>query len=165
MKYGTKNKNCKSMTKGENFKMKKLILAIIIVVTLTACSNTPKKTILYPKSYIRNSRFKTARTIKGKASWYGDYFHGKKTASGEKYNMYNLTAASKTLPFGTIVRVKNLDNGRSVKVKINDRGPYVEGRMIDLSRAAFKKIASLGAGVLNVEVTILDTSNTFRYKH
>jgi rare lipoprotein A len=112
-----------------------------------------------------NSKFKAGRTVKGKASWYGDYFHGKKTASGEKYNMYNLTAASKTLPFGTIVRVKNLANGKSVKVKINDRGPYVEGRMIDLSRAAFKKIAPLGAGVLNVEVTILDTSKTFRYKH
>ena len=77
----------------------------------------------------------------------------------------DLTAASKTLPFGTIVKVKNLSNNKSVKVKINDRGPYVEGRMIDLSRAAFKKIAPTGAGVIDVEVTILDTSNTFRYKH
>ena len=92
-------------------------------------------------------------------------FHGKLTASGEKYNMNHLTAASKTLPFGTIVKVKNLSNNKSVKVKINDRGPYVEGRMIDLSRAAFKKIAPTGAGVIDVEVTILDTSNTFRYKH
>ncbi|UUV18900.1 septal ring lytic transglycosylase RlpA family protein [Fusobacteria bacterium ZRK30] len=145
--------------------MKKLALVIIIAATLVGCSSTPKKTVSYPKSHVQNSRFKVGNTVRGKASWYGDYFHGKKTASGEKYNMYNLTAASKTLPFGTIVRVKNLDNGKSVKVKINDRGPYVKGRMIDLSRAAFKKIAPLGSGVLNVEVTILDTSNTFRYKH
>jgi len=145
--------------------MKKLVLVIIIAITLVGCSSTPKKTVSYPSSHVQNSRFKVGNTIRGKSSWYGDYFHGKKTASGEKYNMYNLTAANKTLPFGTIVRVKNLDNGKSVDVKINDRGPYVKGRMIDLSRAAFKKIAPLGAGVLDVEVTILDTSNTFRYKH
>ncbi|MEI6856540.1 septal ring lytic transglycosylase RlpA family protein [Psychrilyobacter sp.] len=145
--------------------MKKLVLAIIIAIALVGCYNTPKKTVSYPKSHVQNSRFKVGNTIRGKASWYGDFFHGKKTASGEKYNMYNLTAANKTLPFGTIVRVKNLDNGKSVKVKINDRGPYVKGRMIDLSRAAFEKIAPLRVGVLNIEVTILDASNTFRYKH
>lgn len=145
--------------------MKKLVLVMIVAAALVGCTSTPKKTVSYSKSHVQNSRFKVGNTVRGKASWYGDYFHGKKTASGEKYNMYNLTAANKTLPFGTIVRVKNLDNGKSVKVKINDRGPYVKGRMIDLSRAAFKKIAPLGAGVLNVEVTILDTSNTFRYKH
>ena len=145
--------------------MKKLILFIIMALTLTCCSNSSKRTVNYSKSYIQSSRFKVGRTIKGKASWYGDFFHGKKTASGEKYNMRDLTAASKTLPFGTIVRVKNLSNGKSVKVKINDRGPYVEGRMIDLSRAAFKKISPLEVGVLNVKVTILDTSKTFRYKH
>ena len=145
--------------------MKKLVLAVIIVIALVGCSSTPQKTVSYSKSHVQSSKFKTGKTIKGKASWYGDYFHGKKTASGEKYNMYNLTAASKTLPFGTIVKVKNLANGKSVKIKINDRGPYVKGRIIDLSRAAFEKIAPLGAGVLNVEVTILDTSKTFRYKH
>lgn len=155
--------------------MKKLVLVIIIAIALVGCSSTPKKTVSHSKSPVQNSKSKTGKTvtrktvkgktIKGKASWYGDYFHGKKTASGEKYNMYNLTAANKTLAFGTIVRVKNLDNGKSVEVKINDRGPFVKGRMIDLSRAAFKKIAPLGAGVLNVEVTILDTSKTFRYKH
>ena len=146
--------------------MRKLALVIIIALTLVGCNSTPKKTVSHPKSDVQSSKQSSKfKTVKGKASWYGDYFHGKKTASGEKYNMYNLTAASKTLPFGTIVRVKNLDNGKSVEVKINDMGPYVKGRMIDLSRAAFKKIAPLGAGVLNVEVTILDTSNTFRYKH
>lgn len=145
--------------------MKKLVLTIIITITLISCSSSPKKTVLYPKSHIQNSRFKEGKTVRGKASWYGDYFHGKKTASGEKYNMYNLTAASKTLPFGTIVRVQNLDNGKSIKVKINDRGPYVKGRIIDLSRAAFKKISPLETGVLNVKITILDTSKTFRYKH
>jgi len=145
--------------------MKKLILIIFLTISLIGCSSNPKKTVLYPKSVVQNSRFEKGKTIKGKASWYGKHFHGKKTASGEKYNMNNLTAANKTLPFGTIVRVKNLDNNRSVKVKINDRGPFIKGRMIDLSKAAFEKISPLEVGVLNVEVTILDTSNTFRYKH
>lgn len=145
--------------------MKKFILILIITLAFISCSNSKKRSVLYPKSVTQDSRFEVGRTIKGKASWYGRYFHGKKTASGEKYNMNDLTAANKTLPFGTIVKVKNLDNNKTVKVKINDRGPFVKGRMIDLSKKAFEKISPLGVGILNVEVTILDTSNTFRYKH
>ena len=74
----------------------------------------------------------------GVASWYGGKFHGRKTASGEKYNQNKMTAAHKTLSFGTKVRVKNLENGKSAVVQVNDRGPFKKGRVIDLSRAAAK---------------------------
>ncbi len=91
----------------------------------------------------------------GKASWYGKKFHGRKTASGERYNMNKMTAAHKTLPFGTKVRVTTMDNGKSVVVRINDRGPFVAGRIIDLSRAAAKKIDMISAGVAFVKVEII----------
>ena len=76
----------------------------------------------------------------GTASWYGDKFHGRRTANGERYDMYAFTAAHKTLPFGTILRVTNIENNRSILVRINDRGPFVRGRIIDLSRAAAGEI-------------------------
>ncbi len=92
---------------------------------------------------------------RGLASWYGREFHGRRTASGEIYNMYAFTAAHKSLPMGTYVKVKNLKNGREVIVRINDRGPYVPGRIIDLSYAAAKAIGMIGEGVVPVELTVL----------
>ncbi len=92
---------------------------------------------------------------KGIASWYGGKFHGRKTASGERYDMNKLTAAHKTLPFGTRVRVTNLDTGRKVVVRINDRGPFVRGRIIDLSRAAARKVDMIQAGTARVLVEVL----------
>eukprot|EP00487_Bulimina_marginata_P002736 TRINITY_DN16284_c0_g1_i1.p1 TRINITY_DN16284_c0_g1~~TRINITY_DN16284_c0_g1_i1.p1 ORF type:complete len:110 (+),score=8.93 TRINITY_DN16284_c0_g1_i1:168-497(+) len=103
--------------------------------------------------------------LAGKASWYGDKFHGRLTASGETYNMNANTAAHKTLPFGTIVRVTNTVNNKSVDVKINDRGPYVKGRVIDLSHKAFARIGNVKQGTVPVKIEIVDDSNTFRYKH
>lgn len=91
----------------------------------------------------------------GKASWYGRKFHGRKTASGEIYNMYAMTAAHKTLPLGTYVRVHNLDNDRKVEVRINDRGPFVRGRIIDLSYSAAKKLGVVGPGTAPVEIVAL----------
>jgi rare lipoprotein A len=91
----------------------------------------------------------------GKASWYGKDFHGKRTSSGEIYNMHDLTAAHKTLPMGTFVRVHNLDNGGSVDVRINDRGPFVKGRIIDLSYSAAKEINIVGPGTAQVKVIAL----------
>jgi len=82
----------------------------------------------------------------GKASWYGPGFHGKRTASGETFNTNELTAAHRTLPFGTRVRVVNKRTGRSVVVRINDRGPYAHGRIIDLSRASAEAIGISGVG-------------------
>jgi len=82
----------------------------------------------------------------GGASWYGPGFHGKKTASGQKFNQNAMTAAHKTLPFGTVVKVTNERTGRSVKVTINDRGPFHKGRIIDLSKAAAAKLGTMSAG-------------------
>jgi len=93
----------------------------------------------------------------GIASWYGKDFHGKPTASGEIYNMYDMTAAHKTLPLGTEVMVTNLENNRSVKVTINDRGPFVKNRIIDLSYAAAKAIGMVGPGTAEVMIEVLKT--------
>jgi len=92
---------------------------------------------------------------KGYASWYGREFNGRVTASGERFRMNELTAAHRTLPFGTIVLVKNMDNGKVVRVKINDRGPYSDGRIIDLSYAAAKDLNMLKSGTAFVGITIL----------
>ena len=88
----------------------------------------------------------------GKASYYADKFDGRKTANGEIFDQSKITAAHKTLPFGTSVTVKNLSNGKTVKVRINDRGPFVAGRIIDLSKKAAKKIDLINAGVAKVEI-------------
>jgi rare lipoprotein A len=92
----------------------------------------------------------------GIASWYGHPYHGRPTSSGEIYNMYAMTAAHRTLPFGTQVRVHDLDNGQAVQVRINDRGPFVEGRIIDLSYSAAKAMGMLGAGTARVQLEILN---------
>ncbi|WP_373522028.1 septal ring lytic transglycosylase RlpA family protein [Aquiflexum sp.] len=93
---------------------------------------------------------KTVQT--GKASFYHDKFHGRQTANGEIYRKGKLTAAHKTLPFGTKVKVTNLQNGKKVKVRINDRGPFVGGRIIDLSKKAARRIDILNVGVSPVEI-------------
>ena len=91
----------------------------------------------------------------GVASWYGPDFHAKKTSNGEIYNMYAMTAASKTLPMNTMVKVYNKDNGKSAIVRINDRGPFVKGRIIDLSKRAAEKIDMIKKGTANVKLVIL----------
>lgn len=92
---------------------------------------------------------------RGIASWYGDDFHGKKTSNGEVYNMYDMTAAHKTLPLGTIVKVLNLDNDKEIIVRVNDRGPFVNKRIIDLSYEAAKRIGIVGPGTCSVEVVAI----------
>jgi len=91
----------------------------------------------------------------GLASWYGDPFHGRKTANGETYNMHGISAAHKTLPFNTVVNVRNLDNGRDIRVRINDRGPFVRNRVIDLSYGAARQIGLVGPGTARVELIAL----------
>lgn len=98
---------------------------------------------------------RVGQEFSGIASWYGPDFHSKKTSNGEIYNMYALTAAHKTLPMNTMVHVLNLDNQKSVVVRINDRGPFVDGRIIDLSNAAANQIEMVGKGTANVKITIL----------
>jgi rare lipoprotein A len=94
-------------------------------------------------------------TEEGNASWYGIPFHGRRASNGEIYDMNKLTAAHKTLPFETVVRVTNLNNGKSTTVRITDRGPFVENRIIDLSRAAAEEIESIGPGVVPVRVEVV----------
>lgn len=94
-------------------------------------------------------------TETGKASFYADRFQNRKTASGERYQASENTAAHRTLPFGSQVRVTNVRNGKSVVVRINDRGPHVRGRIIDLSRSAFAQIGDPAAGLLNVRIEVL----------
>jgi rare lipoprotein A len=95
------------------------------------------------------------RTQTGMASWYGPGFRGKKTASGERFWPIKKTAAHKTLPFGTVVKVTRLDTGQSVRVVINDRGPYAHGRIIDLSRRAARKIDMVQSGTARVRVKVV----------
>ena len=91
----------------------------------------------------------------GNASWYGEPFHGRRASNGEIYDMYKLTAAHRTLPFDTVVRVTNLSNGKATTVRITDRGPFVNDRIIDLSFAAARQIDSVGAGVVPVRLEIV----------
>lgn len=104
---------------------------------------------------------------RGIASWYGNPYHGRRAANGEVYDMEKLTAAHRTLPFGTFVEVRNLDNGNSVTVRVTDRGPFVDGRIIDLSKAAAREIDLIGPGIANVHLKIVseppDLAQTSHY--
>jgi peptidoglycan lytic transglycosylase len=115
-----------------------------------------------PDSYaVRGKRYFTLKTSEGHverglASWYGRQFHGRKTSSGERYDMYAMTAAHKTLPLPTYVRVTNMENGRTAVVKVNDRGPFHGPRVIDLSYSAAKKLGVIEKGTAMVEVRAID---------
>ena len=159
--------------------LRQSILAVYIVAMLSACTfgvpigersadgqggNIPhmsKSKVGNPSSYVvagkRYYVLESASGFKqrGIASWYGKKFHGRKTSNGETYNMYGMTAAHKTLPIPVYVRVKNLTNGRSIVVKVNDRGPFIEGRIIDLSYTAAEKLDIIGAGTARVEIITL----------
>jgi len=93
--------------------------------------------------------------IVGFASWYGERHQGRATASGEVFDMNKLTAAHRTMPFGTRLRVTNLENGRSVVVRVNDRGPWVNDRVLDVSRAAARTLGMTGDGVTRIEIVVL----------
>jgi len=102
---------------------------------------------------------KKSVSMAGQASWYGSQHHGRRTASGERFNMNAMTAAHRSLPFGTKVRVTNRRNGKSVVVRINDRGPFAGGRVIDLSRSAASAIGMLGSGVAPVTLSVVGGSH------
>lgn len=128
--------------------MRWLIFFIAACLLLSACApaTSPSRA---------GSGQAATRVIEGYASWYGPKFAGRPTANGEIFDPSQLTAAHKTLPFGTRVRVTNLTNNRSVTVRINDRGPFVAGRIIDLSRAAAERIAMIRSGVAPVRLELL----------
>jgi len=131
-------------------KLIKFVFISVLLVILTACSTAP--------SNINNQQRNVAE--QGKASFYADKYHGRTTANGERFSQQAATAAHLRLPFGTKVKVTNIANNKSVVVRINDRGPYIWGRIIDLSKAMFKKIADPKVGVIDVKVTVIDKSNT-----
>ena len=140
------------------------VIVLFLYTGLPACSTAaPKKNYSHPtqKPYVINNRVyypipsSYGFTQKGIASWYGDDFHGRKTSNAETYNMYEMTAAHKTLPMHTVLLVRNLDNKREVVVRVNDRGPFVRGRVIDLSYTAAKKIGIIGRGTARVHLTAL----------
>ncbi len=122
-----------------------LILTLSLLIPAVALASKTTPSTPYP-----------GFTQEGEASWYGGQFHGRKTASGERYDKNGLSAAHKTLPLGTLVRVENLENGYSVEVRINDRGPYIKGRIIDLSKGAAIHLGMHSAGKAKVRITVLD---------
>lgn len=111
--------------------------------------------ILFTTALLYITGCASAGTQRGIGCWYGKEFHGKKTASGEIYNMNSMTAAHRKLPFNTWVRVKDLDSGREVDVRINNRGPFTRGRIIDLSYAAAQKLDIIEKGITPVEVKVI----------
>ena len=163
MKYG--------FVRFGHIRMKRVLPLLLVLASLvyliagctTSAPPPPKPPAGHPKPYkvfgkwyqpLPDSKGFRQRGI---ASWYGKDFHGKKTSNGEIYNMYAMTAAHKTLPLGTFVEVRNLENNHRVKVRINDRGPFVRGRIIDLSYSAASEIGVVGPGTARVEVIALAT--------
>ncbi len=118
----------------------KLSIFLIFILIMNGCATT------YREGY-RES---------GLASWYGPDFHGKKTANGETYDMYGRTAAHRTLPFGTRLRVTDRETGRDIEVRVNDRGPFIAGRILDLSYGAAESLGTVGRGVAEVEIEIIE---------
>ena len=133
------------------------LLCLPLLFLFSSCAVIPEGLYQPPPA-------KGAYAEKGLASWYGKDFHGRLTANGEVYNMYGNSAAHKTLPFETVVMVENLDNGRKLTTRINDRGPFVRGRIIDLSYGAAKDIGLIGPGVARVRLTVLKWGDG-QYKH
>jgi rare lipoprotein A len=128
---------------------------VVPVVSTTPATLTPQKpadATLTPQIPAENS---TTHALHGVASWYGGVFNGRKTASGERYDMYAMTACHPTLPFGTVVRVVNRKNRRSVVVRITDRGYLYSGRILDLSYGAAQKLEMIKPGVTEVDMEVL----------
>ena len=123
----------------------KIIALLLLSVLVSACSSVP-----HPKTSANSRVLET-----GKASYYADKYQSRPTASGEPFNQFAKTAAHKRLPFGSLVQVTNLRNGKNIVVKINDRGPFVRGRIIDLSKSAFSAIANLREGVIPVSIRLV----------
>ncbi|HIA30398.1 MAG TPA: septal ring lytic transglycosylase RlpA family protein [Candidatus Marinimicrobia bacterium] len=151
----------------------KYILPIIIslsgVILVVNCSSSPRYTTgsrsrSNPVKKV-NSTAKSKKILKGISSYYGEDFHGKLTANGEVFDMYGLTAAHKTLPLNTIVRVTNLENKKSLILRINDRGPYVKGRMLDCSYGAALKLGFIGNGTTKVKVEVIELGDDKYMKH
>jgi rare lipoprotein A len=132
-------------------------LAIALVAILLAGCGHKKHARRTPPTPAPSAAPKLGHTETGVASWYGHPYHGRRAANGEIYDMEKLTAAHRTLPFDTWLRVVNLDNSKTVEVRITDRGPFVEGRIIDLSHAAARAIEMIGPGTARVRIEVIRT--------
>ncbi len=124
------------------------LAAVLVALFCISCATLPSKSASYSVGHRE----------KGVASWYGPGFHGRTTSSGEVYDMHGMTAAHRTMPFGTRIRVKNRENGRVVNVKVNDRGPFIKGRTLDLSLGAAKVLGMVESGVVPVEIRVIGRS-------
>jgi rare lipoprotein A len=139
------------------------LIFILFVILASGCENStpPARLPGYPKPYkVMGKWYQPIPHAKdfrqdGIASWYGKEFHGRNTSNGEIYDMHAMTAAHKTLPLGTYVRVQNKNNNKEVILRVNDRGPFVKNRIIDLSYTAAKKLGAIGPGTIPVKVTAL----------
>ena len=146
--------------------MIRFLSILLLVFIFHSCSPAPrynsssvknKKPITKKISKKNTSKFNKDKIVyEGVASYYGPNFHGKLTANGEVYDMYGVTAAHKEIPFNTVARVTNLDNGKSLILRINDRGPYIDGRILDCSYGAAKKLDFINNGTANVKIEIIE---------
>lgn len=139
----------------------KILYISLLLLIIAGCSPSVRFAEKSGTTNIKPGKVETTKavageTFKGYASFYADKFHGRKTSSGEVFDMNGFTAAHRTLPFGTKVKVTNIKNGKSIVVKINDRGPFKEERIIDLSKAAAESIDMVNDGVAEVEIKILE---------
>ena len=132
-----------------------MLVSTLTAILLTGCTPTPRFTDKPSRTGISGKHFKVGQTFTGLASWYGPDYHGKRTSSGEIYDMEAMTAAHCEFPFNTVIEVTHLGNGKSCQVRINDRGPFAGGRILDLSRAAAREIGMLNEGVVKVRIRII----------
>src|SRR5687767_2832344 len=137
------------------------VLAMMLLVGATTIGPLPSATPPAPapgEPVLPPAEVAETRDQFGIASWYGEWHHGLETATGEPFDMWALTAAHPTLPLGSYVDVTNVANGRQVRVRVNDRGPYIGGRILDLSRAAAARLGPLGTGLFHVRIRVIDES-------
>ena len=156
---------------------KKLIIfnSFLIFTLLSNCTSSPRYSRsngLMNKNISKESKKKGGgskvrhrKIIKGISSFYAEDFHGKLTANGEVYDMYGLTAAHKTMPLNTICRVTNLENDKSLILRINDRGPYIKGRILDCSYGAAKKLDFINQGTTMVKIEVIEWGDNKYMKH
>ena len=150
------------------------VFILLLFLLIESCSPAPryssksKTNVSPPKKTFKKNKKKTFNKNKkiftGVSSYYGPNFHGKLTANGEVYDMYGITAAHKEIPLNTVARVTNLDNGRSLILRINDRGPYIDGRILDCSYGAAKKLDFLTQGTANVKIEVIEWGDN-KYMH
>lgn len=137
----------------KNRNLLKITLFFLCFGLILACSKPGTHSTLKMQDKF-GPKAKPDLILNGLASWYGHPFHGRITANGERYNMFELTAAHKSLPFGSMLRVHNLNNDKTIIVRVNDRGPYIGRRILDLSYTAAKNLDMVKDGVINVKIEV-----------